>query len=302
MTILWQLGYTQSRLLKWMGLFIQRGTVQKPVLAYYSASPSELQTYTCCLQNTAGTTRNTITAQFLSVTTALPFCAVLTRGQDLLFCVPACCHFAGRSAARKKLTETQYHSLPHAESRDCLTVGLAEQGLAEHSCSSLPVPFYRCRGADWFMKESGARFWIPIFFRLCHFPNALLWKETHSWPHIRSSIVQKDYCRATYWGALLTAPKEGCQRKWHGIAYILHGTDAWTGTRKRDSNSERMWKSVLTTRDQLTGGIMYWYKARSPNSHQTKISAGTRRQERLCWRTRHHVPLRSHRGRSCCII
>lgn len=102
MTIIWQLGYTQSCLLTWMGIFMQRGTVQKPVLAYYSPSPSKLQTYTCCLQNTAGTTHNTITAQILPVTTALPFCAVLTPGQDLLFCVPACCHFAGRSAARKK--------------------------------------------------------------------------------------------------------------------------------------------------------------------------------------------------------
>lgn len=98
---LWQLGYTQSHLLKWMGLFIQQGTAQKPVLAYYSASPSKLQTYTRCLQNTSGTTHNTITAQFLPITTALLFCAVLTPGLDLLFCVPACCYFAEKCCTQK---------------------------------------------------------------------------------------------------------------------------------------------------------------------------------------------------------
>jgi len=123
------------------------------VLAYYSASPSKLQTYTRCLQNTAGTTHNTITAQFLSIKTALLFCIVLIPGQDLLFCVPARCHFAGKSAACKKLTGTQQESLPHAESRDWLAVVLAEQGLAECSCSSLPVPFYRHGGAEQFIRN-----------------------------------------------------------------------------------------------------------------------------------------------------
>lgn len=167
----------QSCLLKWMGLFMQRGTVQKPALAYCSACPSKLQTYTCCLQNTVGTTRDTITIQFPFVTTALSFCAVFTPGQDLLFCVSACCHFAGRSVARKKLTGTQQESLPLAESRDWPTAGLKEQGLAEPSCSSLPGPFYRRRGPDSSMRKFGARFWISIFLKAVPFSKCFVVKR-----------------------------------------------------------------------------------------------------------------------------
>lgn len=88
MMMVQQLDYTQSHLLQWMGLFVSQGTIEKPVLAHYPASPSKLQTYRCCLQDTAGAAHSTSTAQFLSITTALPSCAGLTPGQDL-FCVPA---------------------------------------------------------------------------------------------------------------------------------------------------------------------------------------------------------------------
>lgn len=296
MMMVWQLGYTQSHVLQWMGLFVPQGAIQKPVLAHYPASPSKLQTYTCCLQNTAGTTLNTNTAQFLSITAALLFCAGLTPGQDLLFCVPACCHSAGRSAARKILAGTQQESLPHAESRDWQTVGLTEE--------LLPKPFaatHLSLSAD-AEEQTGSRgnlepdFEFPLFFRLCHFPNDFLWKETHRWSLIRASIVLEVLCRATYWGG----HKEACQRKRHGIAFSLHEADPWTGTREWDSNSEGMQKS--TSKDQVTGGIMYWYEAKSASSHQTKISAGTPRQEPLRWRTRHHIPVRYHMGRNCCII
>lgn len=167
----------QSCLLKWMGLFMQRGTAQKPALAYCSACPSKLQTYTRCLQNTAGTTHNTITVQFLSITTALPFCAVFVPGQDPLFCVPACCHFAGRSVACKKLTGTQQESLPLAESRDWPTVRHKEQELAEPSCSSLPVHFYGSRGTHSSMRKSGARFWISIFLKAVPFSKCFVVKR-----------------------------------------------------------------------------------------------------------------------------
>lgn len=41
MMMVQQLGYTQSHLLRLMGLFVPQGTVQKPVLAHYPASPSK---------------------------------------------------------------------------------------------------------------------------------------------------------------------------------------------------------------------------------------------------------------------
>lgn len=93
--------------------------------------------------------------------------------------------------------------------------------------------------------------------------------------------MQEDYCRATYWGALLTAPKEGCQRKRYGIAYILHEADVEQELEKEIVTLRERGSLVLTIRDQLTCGIMYWYEARSPNSHQTKNSVGTPRQEPL---------------------
>lgn len=57
-------------------------------------------------------------------------------------------------------------------------------------------------------------FEFPFFFRVCHFPNASLWKETDSWSHIRSIIVQEDCCGATYWGQ---APKRAAGRNDMGL-------------------------------------------------------------------------------------
>lgn len=140
-------------------------------------------------------------------------------------------------------------------------------------------------------------FWISFFFRLCHFPNALLWKETCSWSHTRSSTVHEDYCRLT--GKTCWQPPKKVVRG--NNTGLLTSYIGQMFEQELDSDSERMWKSLLT-RGQLTGGILYWYEAGSPNSHHTKISAGTQRDEPLHWRTRHHVPLRSHRGMSCCFI
>lgn len=89
-----------------------------------------------------------------------PPCSVQCSHQDRTFYFVSQ-HVAtlqGEVLHAKKLSGTQQESLPPAESRDWLTAGLAEPGLAEHSRSSLPVPFYRCRGADQFMRKSGARF------------------------------------------------------------------------------------------------------------------------------------------------
>lgn len=204
MTMVRQLGYAQSHLLQWMGLFVPQGTIQKPVLAHCPASPSKLQTYTGCLQNTAGTTHNTNTAQFLSITTALPACAGLTPGQDLLFCVPACCYSAGRSAARKTLAGTQQESLPHSESRDWLAVGLTEEGLPKLFAAthlSISADAEEQIGSQGNLEPD---FEFPLFFRLCHFPNDFLWKETCSWSHIRGSIVLEVLCRD-----LLGRPQRG---------------------------------------------------------------------------------------------
>lgn len=78
------------------------------------------------------------------------------------------------------LAGTQQDSVPHAESRDWLTVGLTEEGL--------PKPFaptHLSLSAD-AEEQTGSQgnlepdLEFPLFFRLCHFPHDFLWKETHS--------------------------------------------------------------------------------------------------------------------------
>lgn len=102
----------------------------------------------------------TTPSQLSSYPSQLPSCSVQCSHQDWTFYFVSQ-HVATlqRNAARKKLTGTQRESLPHAQSRDWLTVGLPAQGLAECSCSSLPAPSYRCGGADQFRRK----FWIPVF-------------------------------------------------------------------------------------------------------------------------------------------
>lgn len=222
MTMVQQLGYTQSHLLQWKGLFVPQGTIQKPVLAHYPASPSKLQTHTCCLQNTAGTTHNTNTAQFLSITTALPSCAGLTSGQDLLFCVPACGHSAGRSAARKILAGTQQESLPHSESRDWLTVGLTEEGLPE-----LFAATHLSLSAD-AEEQTGSQGNLEPDFKLlslyssdCIIFQMIFYGKKHTVDHILGqALCWKSYAK-TYW----RGHKEACQRKRQGIAFVLHEAD-----------------------------------------------------------------------------
>lgn len=135
---------------------MSQGTIEKPVLAHYPASPSKLQTYTGAVSRTQQELP-TAPVQLSSYPSQLHSRPVQGSHQDRTYFVSQ--HLTLR---REKCCTQNACRNSAGLSASCRVQRLADSGAdrggaSQALCTNPPVPFCRCRGADWFTRKFGAR-------------------------------------------------------------------------------------------------------------------------------------------------